>query len=669
MGEKIAAMESGHQEARQASPGGAGRWEFWAGICLAVVLVAGVTLRGMVIFGAALPRGINGGYYPVQVRAILRSGSLAIPDLPLLFYLQALAALPLRLFCADRDSAILLATRLTDTVLPCLAAIPLYLLARAWVPRERRANLPVVVLVAGLAAIANPIALRMAGDLQKNSAALGLSLLFVVCADSFLRRHRPLAAVGALGALLLTGLTHIGVFGMTLLLGFLLALLGLGERRNRRWLLLALPAAAVVAVLAAVVVFVFFDATRIERLTGYILSPLRLFRAAGPWRARGPGPMPGPGGMPLLRPETVPGLLLGGMGVWMWLLILDVDRVQRQTVLACALAALGLACPFLSPDMGGRLALMAFLPGVVCLVFALAHWPRPWSCAAAGALVTSVALAGDLRMVRNGTPGAIGNDTRADLIDLARQIDNPRRTLIVARHGLEWWTAWYTGADIANNLPAALPVWENYDQVLSAVETDWTRAPGPMGAPMPGGGGPGPGPGLTGPGGGGSRLRQGPFRPGLPGGGADAAPDFPAMASREPSRSIRQSFSPEGTRSPPTAARRGAPTGPGLPGGPDAPPFDADLLRLFEETFGNREGTHPHVPRPAGRMGPGIPSAPDALMGFGAAPGGPGRRGPGPGGMGTVPTETVFRGRTLVVERFLGKPPEWAPPRDRNARP
>ena len=635
------------------------RWEGWAWVALALAVLTGLVLRGMIVFAGDLPRGINGGYYPVQVRAILRSGTLALPDFPLLFYGQTFLALVLKPFCATPGRAILWATQVTDTVLPCLAAVPVFMLARAWVPLSRRANLPIVVLVAGLVVVANPMVLRMAGDMQKNSAALGLALLFVVYADRYLRTQRPAAALGALVALGLTGLTHLGVFGMTLLLAALLGATAAWDSRHRRRLLLAVPLAVAVAVVMALLIFLFFDPTRIERLMGYLMSPARLLRRGrpdgGPGMGMGMGPGMGPGGPTglLFRPDVLPGLLLGAMGLWMWLLLVDEDRAQRQTVLACSLAALALACPWLNPDLSNRLALMAVVPGAVGIVFALAHWPRVWGCAAAGGAIALLTVAGGWRQLQVGPPGGLSLESRADLEKIATQIKDPVRTLIIARHGLEWWTAWFTGARIANNIRAALPVWDQYDQVLSLTEIGGPQGPLFMGGPglRPGG----QGPGGQGPGGQGGGMLPPPGGMMAQGLGPRGLPDRPPQRDAGGMEPPRPPLADEPFRPQPFAA------------GP-RPRLDALPLRELDAML--EEPLFPPPERPpfaaarapqdrtqGPRPTPGDRRGGD---GFAAALPGPGGQFEGLPGARSPALEPAYRGKALLMQRYLAKPA--APP-------
>ena len=53
------------------------------------VVIAAVVARAWLLWSTALVPGMNGGYYPVQARALLEHSGLGFPDLPLTFLLQA----------------------------------------------------------------------------------------------------------------------------------------------------------------------------------------------------------------------------------------------------------------------------------------------------------------------------------------------------------------------------------------------------------------------------------------------------------------------------------------------------------------------------------------------------------------------------------------------------
>src|SRR4051812_45251463 len=75
--------------------------------------------------------GGDGPYYPLQTRSMLEQFKLALPDMPLLFMMEALIAKALYLFnYSSQNDCVLMAVKLTDALLPALAAIPVFLISR-----------------------------------------------------------------------------------------------------------------------------------------------------------------------------------------------------------------------------------------------------------------------------------------------------------------------------------------------------------------------------------------------------------------------------------------------------------------------------------------------------------------------------------------------------------
>lgn len=230
------------------------RWEIAA---LFTVLVLGWALRSGIIFSRDILLGINGAYYPVQVRAILQTGLPGLPDFPLLFYIQAGLGAIFSLF-APSDTAIVAAVRTTDIFLPVLLGIPVYLFVRAFARREdRRYGIAAAVLTAGLFAVGNGSLLRMAGDFQKNAVALPLYLMFVYFLFRALSnsRLRDYILTGIFFSL--TCLTHIGVTSLAITTTVMTVLAGAASRRNQRRLLIVVSilAGALALVLTLVSLF------------------------------------------------------------------------------------------------------------------------------------------------------------------------------------------------------------------------------------------------------------------------------------------------------------------------------------------------------------------------------------------------------------------------------
>jgi len=57
---------------------------------------------------------------------------------------------------------------------------------------------------------------------------------------------------------------------------------------------------------------------------------------------------------------------------------------------------------------------------------------------------------------------SISEEAYEDLFKLKEVIENPGKTLIIARHGLEWWVAWILKTDVAQEHTISEKTWNNY---------------------------------------------------------------------------------------------------------------------------------------------------------------------------------------------------------------
>ena len=69
-----------------------------------------------------------------------------------------------------------------------------------------------------------------------------------------------------------------------------------------------------------------------------------------------------------------------------------------------------------------------------------------------------------------GGRASVAEDVVEELRTLAPLCPAPERTLIVARHGLEWWVAWTLHTHIAQPTAVTTADWSAYSQVLYLLE-------------------------------------------------------------------------------------------------------------------------------------------------------------------------------------------------------
>ena len=349
----------------------------------AVILTA-IAARAWMLFSTPMVPGMNGGYYLVQARALLEAGKLGIPDLPLTFTLQAAFAKVLQWLTGHSlESSILLAVKIADAVLPPLVALPVFLLGRTW---SRRLGHSAWLPIGAAAVVAlSPTTLMITGDLQKNSLGLVWLAGLIHALSAWMTHRSARNAAMVLVFLGLVGLTHIGVFGVALLLTGLVLAAHVARpgavRDGSHWRVagLLVGGGLVVALVAGLVLWK-FDPARVHRLLGAFTNPGELLESglppgrpqmgdpskgggqmggppmAGPRPVGGPGfprggPMSGPalGFLPFMLPRWAPSVFFGGVAVgalvMLWRRRRDLPAADRAVVIGSVLTVLSLTGP------------------------------------------------------------------------------------------------------------------------------------------------------------------------------------------------------------------------------------------------------------------------------------------------------------------------------------
>jgi len=493
-------------------------WLLVSGIAL-----LGATLRALLLFSTTLVPGMNGAYYLVQARSLIEHGKLGIPDLPLTFGLQAILARMVQWVSgASLESSIMFAVKCADAMLPPLIAIPVFALVHQW---TRRAGAGVWVPVcAALAAAAGAPALMMVGDFQKNSLAL-LWLAALLWSwhqwleqPSFKRAALPVLFLG------LIGITHIGVFGWALALTVPVVAIALWRAtpETRRVIIPWLFVGGSVCTLAAGMVLWKFDPARITKLAnaathpfGYLQQNQRPGNPPGD-AARFAPPMNNANGLRSdfrgdrgnFQPSTGANRFGGrqpGLAVaWNWLptaalLAASVGALaaiwfKRKSLPVATIAVVGgcglvlfvLCGPWVTGDKVMRFRLIAVGPALLCASFALLQLhPTKMRNALATVMMLALVVPGIMHAAQGGR-SVITVQAAEELASMSKEIKAPSNTLIVARHGLEWWTAWYLHTHIAHENSVTAADWKNFDNVYLLRQKAGMQMPG-----GPGFGGPG----------------------------------------------------------------------------------------------------------------------------------------------------------------------------------
>jgi hypothetical protein len=434
-------------------------YEWWPAY-LAVASAA--ALRLLILLSTRLVPQIDGAYYLAQVKSLLAGNGLRFDDMPLLFLIQAAVVQVLSSVTSlTTDAATIAGVKLVDAVVPPLAAIPIYALWLRWSSVERRSRLAAITMPV-LTAFSFSL-VHMTGDLQKNSFAF-VPMSFAIWAfDTAALRGRVRDWVLSGLALLGCALSHIGVFAAAVafmapsMLYRFRASAGSGTGRVRRAVVLVMLATGMIVLVYVLSLFI----PKLDALKAAVMAPLSLLTGETVFTRLADG----------LRPEGIADAatvilayapLLGVAVLW---LRRRPDASVEATLVGASVATGILAFPFLGGIDGLRLHQMAFIPAAVLLAW-FAGAARPWVVKAGCSVMLSANILFLVPAIPQATIPAIAEDSYGELISLKEKIGCSKGTVIVARHGLEWWAAWAFDTDIVQTIGVDPDLWKRYGTVL-----------------------------------------------------------------------------------------------------------------------------------------------------------------------------------------------------------
>lgn len=448
-------------------------WPLWVGS--ATLLVAAcVAFRAWILFRTDTPPGVDAGYYPYQSRTLLELGRLAYDDAPLRFLLDAILAKLLMLVTGwSVDDATLWVSRAADATLQPLS-IGLVVGACAVWSRFRRGAIPAALVASLIAVLPRPI-VDMTGDFEKQSLALALAGATWLALWGSLRapdaRRRTLRAAVAAIMLLLTAATHVGTFAVALIgtVALLAARAALGGV-SRRQLVLGAAASAAIALLAWLGIWWLAPL----KATALVASPLAWLSGSGDAEGQPGGGWRG--GIAYLAACVV--LALVGIAARRRSTRCSpVPTADAAFVLAMLAVLAAVTCPLLPGEFQMRVGLAAFTPLALVVGFFLStrtsDAPRPLGVRSLRAAVLLVIVAASVGSAAGARilsmPPTLSADGLADLQRWGRELGTDFRTVVVARHGLEWW-AGYGMRSAVRMGEARASDFERYERVLVLAE-------------------------------------------------------------------------------------------------------------------------------------------------------------------------------------------------------
>lgn len=432
-----------------------------AWIAVLAVFAYAAIVRARFLASSPTPLGIDGYFYPVQLRALLETGHLRFPSAPLTLWLMA----PLAAVWGPIAGA-----KLGAAIGTAAATLPAYALG-ARVARSRAAGLVAAVLIA-----TSPASFYLSTEFVKNGIALALGSGAVVAAMAALDRPtRARLAVAGL-ALIATWLAHKLAFALAVALIAPAVAVAL----EPAWRARAFAAAAGLALVALGLGAVFPDQLPSPgdlALVGDLLS------TEAHWTL----PMLDLDGRRLgFRGEIAIAAAVAAALLIVWFarrrdVPADMPRHDRALAFAAAGVCLLVAIPWLdvadpqSPAF--RLRLVAFLPMAIAAAALIGALARRLAPATGTALVAGFALG--LCVYRPVVYAAPVVRAQPALVDAAIRLRGripPGDTVVVPDRQILFMVAWYTDARVALR-PDRIPVarrWRLYPSGM--MESELPRA-------------------------------------------------------------------------------------------------------------------------------------------------------------------------------------------------
>jgi len=285
--------------------------------------------------------------------------------------------------------------------------------------------------------------LILTSELQKNGFAIPLLFTFFLFGIQYLKAPSKRILLLILLIFVLTGITHFGTFAVSAITLIIFLIFYKGKKA----LIPIMTAGLITVGLIAI-----FDTTRALRLVN-VFSELFI----QPTLFKG---LPGP-----------PGILnylfsyaLIGTGIYCLKKQKEMmDSKDRVIIITLIILVFILSFPLLNVEYAKRLTLLLFVPQSILMLVLFMFAGKPMK---AGLMIFALFIMifgmGVLRLKKPViTPTAY-----AELIQLKEYIPVGDNTLVIARHGLEWWIGWALQTKIGNEKGIDQTVLKDYENVI-----------------------------------------------------------------------------------------------------------------------------------------------------------------------------------------------------------
>lgn len=401
-----------------------------------------LSIRFYLSFSQELIPGVNGGYYPLQVRSILTNGFLGFSDMPLLFYFDAFIIKFITLFgFSITDTLILIVVKIVDSISIPLLLLPLYKIIQFSNPLPLRLFKFSILAFSVLSF--SPLILT--SDLQKNALAIVFLFCFLAYYISFQINKKKIDVFISIAFLIFTGLTHFGTFVFALF--FLLLIVFYMYKKK------AIFPMTILIVIGLGIVFQ-IDISRFNRLVSFwtvvFEKPALLNK--------------------MLSPPDFLIILFSVILAIIGIITLkaksnNLKSFQKATLFACIVSLISLSFPLLDGEYFKRLSLFLFIPQILLIlqISTLISVKQLKTISISFVIFTLLSIIAVFGHPKETVIDKIAYD---ELRKLKSVIKNDNETIVIARHGLEWWTAWALHIKVGQDKAIDSAFFEKYKTVI-----------------------------------------------------------------------------------------------------------------------------------------------------------------------------------------------------------
>jgi len=413
------------------------QWRFFIAVGLVAVLI-----RLALNFNSGLIPGINGGYYPYQVKTILNTYRLGFQDMPLYFYLNASIVWMAQLFgYATTNNSIISIMKVVDSISLPILLIPLYYTFRR--KMSCRSQHLLIGLIAYSTLSLSPIILI--GDLQKNAFGIPFVFLAFLMFWHYLESKQMKYLGFSLASILLISVIHMGIL-VFLLLTLIIGFLFLNPKRGMLYSIILLVCGVAMM---------------------YLIDPNRGSRFLTFWQVLFDKPALLQGPIPLQDlMNIVFSAALSTFALIKAQTHKDIFSPNEILVIrTMAVLMLILAFPLIDIEYFRRFILLLFIPQTILMWF-ISELFTIRTARRVGLILIIFSVASVGTFCFSPKPAVISPEAYQDLSRLQSTLKLDNNSIIVSRHGLEWWVGFVTGTKIAQDKALDMEFLRKYQDII-----------------------------------------------------------------------------------------------------------------------------------------------------------------------------------------------------------